>query len=288
MRRPVRAFLLSFFTACLGLLVGLSWPDTIEARKVQPPNRAPSSGSAGATAARALDAVPSYKVKILHVYPHDRAAFTQGLVFEGGYLYEGTGLNGKSSLRKVALETGEILQRRDLPAEFFGEGITIYRNKIIQLTWQSQIGFVYDRDSFELIREFCYSTEGWGICHDGKRLIMSDGTATLHFLDPESFAEIGRIEVHDYRGPVFNLNELEYVKGEVYANVWRTNRIARISPRTGKVTGWIELHGLLRREDRQGPVDVLNGIAYDAGQDRLFVTGKLWPKLFEIELIAPQ
>jgi len=184
------------------------------------------------------------------------------------------------------LETGEVLQIHELPAQFFGEGVTVYGNDIIQLTWQSHVGFVYDRDSFELLQEFNYSTQGWGITHDGERLIMSDGTATLYFLDPETFEEIGRVGVYDNDGSVNRLNELEYVQGEIYANVWQTNCIARIDPQTGQVVGWIELKGLLTPEDRSEPVDVLNGIAYDAENARLFVTGKLWPKLFEIELIS--
>jgi len=187
----------------------------------------------------------------------------------------------------VELETGDVLQIRELSTEFFGEGITIYENKIIQLTLQSNVGFVYDKNSFELLQKFNYSTEGWGITHDGKRLIMSDGTSTLHFLDPQTFEEIGQLGVFDNDGPVTRLNELEYVQGEIYANVWQTDRIARIAPGTGRVIGWIELGGLLSPEDRSEPVGVLNGIAYDAKNDRLFVTGKLWPKLFEIELISP-
>jgi len=208
------------------------------------------------------------------------------LVFEEGVLYEGTGLNGRSTLRRVELETGEVLQIHELPAQFFGEGVTVYGNDIIQLTWRSHVGFVYDRDSFELLQEFNYSTQGWGITHDGERLIMSDGTATLYFLDLETFEEIGRVGVYDNDGSVNRLNELEYVQGEIYANVWQTNCIARIDPQTGQVVGWIELKGLLTPEDRGEPVDVLNGIAYDAENARLFVTGKLWPKLFEIELIS--
>jgi len=208
------------------------------------------------------------------------------LVFEDGVLYEGTGLNGRSTLRRVELETGEVLQIHELPAQFFGEGVTVYGNDIIQLTWQAHVGFVYDRDSFELLQEFNYSTQGWGITHDGERLIMSDGTATLYFLDPETFEEIGRVGVYDNDGSVNRLNELEYVQGEIYANVWQTNCIARIDPQTGQVVGCIELKGLLTPEDRDEPVDVLNGIAYDAENARLFVTGKLWPKLFEIELIS--
>ena len=190
-------------------------------------------------------------------------------------------------MRRVELETGDILQVHELPAQFFGEGVTIFGNNIIQLTWQSNVGFVYDKDSFKLLQGFNYPTEGWGITHDGKRLIMSDGTSTLYFLDPETFEETGRIEVYDNDGPVTGLNELEYVQGEVYANVWQTDRIARIAPQTGQVTGWIELKGLLSLEDRSEPVGVLNGIAYDAKNCRLFVTGKLWPVLFEIELISP-
>jgi glutamine cyclotransferase len=230
------------------------------------------------------DTIPVYTYNIVNTYPHDRDAFTEGLVFEDGVLYEGTGLFGQSTLRRVELETGDILQIRELSAQFFGEGITIYGNKIIQLTWQSNVGFVYDKNSFELLQEFNYSTEGWGITHDGERLIMSDGTSTLHFLDPQTFEEIGQLEVFGNDGPVTRLNELEYIQGEIYANVWQTDWIARIAPGTGQVIGWVELGGLLTPEDCHEPVDVLNGIAYDANTDRLFVTGKLWPKLFEIAL----
>lgn len=229
--------------------------------------------------------IPFYTYKVINVYPHDRNAFTQGLVFENGFLYEGTGLRGHSTLRRVELETGNILKTRQIPDQFFGEGITICENRIIQLTWQSNTGFVYDKESFELLQEFNYPTEGWGITYDGKRLIMSDGTSTLHFLDPETFNKIGRITVSDNDGPVSRLNELEYVNGEIYANVWLTDYIARISPDTGRVIGWIDLKGLLSPEDRGEVVDVLNGIAYDAANDRLFVTGKFWPKVFEIVLI---
>jgi glutamine cyclotransferase len=233
------------------------------------------------------DVIPVYTYNIVNTYPHDRNAFTEGLVFEDGVLYEGTGLFGYSTLRRVELETGDILQISELSAQFFGEGITIYGNKIIQLTWQSNIGFVYDKNSFELLQEFNYSTEGWGITNDGARLIMSDGTSTLHFLNPQTFEEIGQLEVFDNDGPVTRLNELEYVQGEIYANVWQTDRVARIAPETGRVIGWVDLAGLLTTDDRSEPVDVLNGIAYDAKTARLFVTGKLWPKLFEIELISP-
>jgi glutaminyl-peptide cyclotransferase len=229
---------------------------------------------------------PVFGYQVVASYPHDRGAFTQGLVYDQGRLFEGTGLNGQSSIREVRLETGDVLRQDDLAVEYFGEGITIFGDRLIQLTWQSRTGFVYDRDTFEPLREFSYPTEGWGLTHDGTRLIMSDGTATLHFLDPTSFEELGSVEVRDQNGPVTRLNELEYIDGQVYANIWQTDRIARIDPRTGSVRSWIDLEGLLSADERQG-ADVLNGIAYDPARDRLLVTGKLWPKLFEIDLVPP-
>ncbi len=232
--------------------------------------------------------VPVYTYSILGTYTHDRDAFTQGLAFEKDVLYEGTGLYGKSSLRKVDLETGKVLQVHRLPSVYFGEGITIFRDTIIQLTWQSNRGFVYDKNSLGLLSEFTYATEGWGITHDGKRLIMSDGTSTLYFLDAITFVVIGHVQVYDNNVPVTNLNELEYIRGQVYANVWRTDNIAMIDPNSGRVTGWIDLSGLLPPQSDGIRVDVLNGIAYDTANDRLFVTGKLWPMLFEIELVTKQ
>ena len=231
------------------------------------------------------DDVPIYTFEIIHAYPHDPEAFTQGLVYENGALYEGTGLYGQSSLRRVDLESGTVLQRHDLPAQYFGEGIAVFEGRIIQLTWKSHTGFVYAKDSFDLIAQFSYPTEGWGLTHDGERLIMSDGSSTLYFLDPESFTETGRLAVGERGVPVSDLNELEYIAGEIYANVWRTDRIARISPRTGEVTGWIDLTGLLDPETAGAEAGVLNGIAFDAENDRLFVTGKRWPSLFEIRLV---
>ena len=233
-------------------------------------------------------APPVYSYRVIRSYPHDHQAFTQGLVYEAGELYEGTGLRGQSSLRRVDLETGLVRQQHVLPKQYFGEGITIFGDRIIQLTWQSRIGFVYDRASFQLVQQFSYPTEGWGITHDGNRLIMSDGTANLYFLEPDTFTRIDHIEVHDDQGPVVRLNELEYVRGDVYANVWQTDRIARIELLTGRVVAWIDLTGLLSAADRQPHVDVLNGIAYDAENDRLFVTGKWWPKLFEIQIVVPE
>ena len=232
--------------------------------------------------------VPVYTYSILGTYTHDRDAFTQGLAFEKDVLYEGTGLYGKSSLRKVDLETGKVLQVHRLPSVYFGEGITIFRDTIIQLTWQSNRGFVYDKNSLEVLGEFTYATEGWGITHDGKRLIMSDGTSTLYFLDANTFVVTGHVQVYDNNVPVTNLNELEYICGQVYANVWQTDSIAMIDPNSGRVTGWIDLSGLLPPQTDGMRVDVLNGIAYDTANDRLFVTGKLWPKLFEIELVTKQ
>jgi len=236
-------------------------------------------------AGNSLIDVPVFGYKVINVFPHDPKAFTQGLVFHKGFLYEGTGLLGKSFLRKVELKTGKTLKQYRLPADFFGEGLTLWKNKIFQLTWRAGICFVYEGNTFRLLKKFFYSTEGWGITHNGKQLIMSDGTAFLYFLDPQSFKEIKRIQVHEQGLPIPLLNELEYIKGEIYANVYLTDRIVRISPETGQVTGWIDLSGILPGEDRAQGVDVLNGIAYDDQQDRLFVTGKYWPKLFEIQLV---
>ena len=230
---------------------------------------------------------PTYSYKIIRSYPHDTAAFTEGLVFDDGFLYESTGLKGRSSLRKMDLETGQILHEYDLPPQYFGEGVTIYRDDIIQLTWQSQRGFVYDKSTFAILHDFTYDTEGWGLTQDGSRLIMSDGTASLHFIDPQTFKDVSVIQVHDNNVSVSDLNELEYINGSVYANVWKTDQIAIIDPQDGHVKAWIDLTGLLKPQDYSGEVDVLNGIAYDSQADRLFVTGKLWPLLFHIDLVGP-
>jgi glutaminyl-peptide cyclotransferase len=242
------------------------------------------TGAAQAQKRPASAPVSTYR--IVKIYPHDRAAFTQGLVYLDGVLYEGTGQNGQSSIRKVRLENGEVLQQQPLDPKYFGEGIVIWKKSLIQLTYTAEIGFVYDLVSFQRVRTFNYSGEGWGLTHDGARIIMSDGSSSLRFLDPETLRETGRLAVKDAGVPVRDLNELEFVKGEILANVWRTERIARISPKTGQVTGWIDMSGLLDPHDRAG-IDVLNGIAYDAAGDRLFVTGKLWPKLFEIRIVPP-
>ena len=245
----------------------------------------PTNGGLKATTDTVADSgIPRYSFSIVDTYPHDPEAFTQGLAYEDGFLYEGTGLRGSSSLRRVDLETGRVLQRHILDDEIFGEGIVIFEQRIFQLTYTANVGFIYDKSDFDRVGDFSYPTEGWGLTHDGARLIMSDGTSTLYFRDPHSFDEIGRIEVTEGGRPLQNLNELEYVQGEVYANVFATDLVARISPESGKVAGWIDLRGLLPEKDRTES-QVLNGIAYDSDNDRLFVTGKLWPWLYQIKLI---
>lgn len=234
---------------------------------------------------KASEPVPVYTYEIKNTYPHDRAAFTQGLIFRDGCLWESTGEYGSSSLRQVELKTGRVLKSVTVPKEFFAEGMTIFGGKVYQLTWQEGRAFVYDAKDFRRVGEFKYQGEGWGLTHDNESLVMSDGTSTLRFLDPETFVVRRAVRVTDGGRPVEQLNELEYVRGEIFANVWQEDRIARIDPRTGQVTGWIDLRGLLSGSDARGGEDVLNGIAYDETSDRLFVTGKLWPKLFEIRLI---
>jgi len=228
---------------------------------------------------------PEYTFKIIRTFPHDPAAFTQGLVYHDGFFYEGTGLNGRSSLRKVRPETGEVVQHVDLPSEYFGEGIAIVRNKVIQLTWQSHVGFVYSLSDFKLLKQFSYAGEGWGLTSRGNELFMRDGTAEVRVLDAVTLKEKRRFTVRDGDTPVDQLNELEFVEGELFANIWQTDRIARISPQSGKVLGWIDLSGLLSPVYRRQDGAVLNGIAYDSIHKRLFVTGKLWPSIFEIQLL---
>jgi glutaminyl-peptide cyclotransferase len=228
--------------------------------------------------------VPVSGYTVAHVYPHDPRAFTQGIEYRDGVLYEGTGRNGESTLRKVELATGKVLQQVAVSPEHFGEGITTWGRTVLQLTWQSQTGFVYDLSTFTQLRTFKYTGEGWGLTHNATQLIMSDGSASLRFLDPKTLVETRRLLVTDAGIVIRDLNELEWVNGEIYANVWQTNFIARISPANGRVLGWIDLTGLLSAEERQRGADVLNGIAYDTAGRRLFVTGKLWPKLFEIRI----
>ena len=222
--------------------------------------------------------------EVVNVYPHDPAAYTQGLQYVDGFFYESTGLEGQSTLRKVDPISGTVLTKQPLEAKYFGEGLAVVGDRIVQLTWQNGQAFVYDRATFALLDTWTYPTEGWGLTHDGQRFIMSDGSSTLYFRDTNDFHELGRIEVRDATGHVRKLNELEYIDGLIYANIFQTDRIVIIDPADGKVRGSINLAGLLPQGDRDRNTDVLNGIAYDAVGKRLFVTGKRWPKLFEIRL----
>jgi glutamine cyclotransferase len=252
----------------LAFLLTMSWPSIIG-------QSSPPSGPSRP---------PEYTFKVVNAFSHDPAAFTQGLVYHDGFFYEGTGLNGRSQLRKVRLETGAVVQHVDLPGEYFGEGIAIVKNKVIQLTWQSHIGFVYNLSDFKLLRQFSYPGEGWGLTSRGNEIFMSDGTADIRVLDAITLKEKRRFTVRDGKAPIDQLNELEFVEDELFANVWQTDRIARISPQSGKVVGWIDLTGLLSPVYRRQDGAVLNGIAYDSAHKRLFVTGKLWPNIFEIQL----
>lgn len=270
---------LVFVTAILALLVGCGEKPASAASpsSVAPP--APVSAPAAANAP-----VPEYTYQVVTVFPHDPGAFTQGLVYLQGVLFETTGLNGRSSLRKVDLQTGRVLQKSDLPLQYFGEGMTIIGDRIFQITWQNQKGFVYNLSTFAVEKEFAYTGEGWGLATDGHALILSDGSNVIRFLDPSTFKVLRTISVFAHGQPLRMLNELEFIKGEIYANVWQTNTVIRIDPATGNLLGIIDFSGLLLPEDYGVHPDVLNGIAYDAARDRLFVTGKLWPKLFEVQL----
>lgn len=222
--------------------------------------------------------------KIVATYPHDRGAFTQGLVYAGGALYESTGLYGRSSVRRIALQSGRLELIRPLAAHYFGEGLTAFGDRLIQLTWRSGTAFVYSREDLRPVGAYRYATQGWGLTQDGEYLIMSDGSATLYFLDPDRFSEVRRIQVRDHHGPVKFLNELEFVGGSIFANVWQSPRILRIDADSGRVTGVIDLSALVARMDSEPGTDVLNGIAYIPGSGRLLITGKHWPKLYAIEL----
>ncbi len=231
------------------------------------------------------DIVPKiYSYEVVKVYPHDRSAYTQGLVYEDGYFYESNGLKTESTLRKLQIGTGQAIQSFTLAPEIFAEGLTIMGDKIIQLSWRNNTGFVYDKKSFQLLNKFSYTTEGWGLTNDGENLIMSDGTNNIYFLESRSYSEVSKIEVYDNKGPVNQLNELEFINGEIFANIYQTDKIARIDPSTGKVLSYIDLSKILNSNDYEQGTDVLNGIAYDNVTKRLFVTGKKWPKLFEIKL----
>jgi len=275
----LRLLIRSGLSSVFMLLIGLGAPDWGFHAAVAAPAESPSAG--------APREIPVYTAEIVHTYPHDPKAFTEGLFYLNGFLYESTGLEQHSSIRKVRLETGEVLQKRDISPQYFGEGIVNWQGHIISLTWKTEVGFIFDLASFKQQRQFSYAGEGWGLTQNGAEIIMSDGSSQLRFLDPATLQETHRIEVTLQGNSIRNVNELEWVKGEIYANVWQTNWILRIDPATGHVLGVIDLRGLLQKSDViPGQTDVLNGIAYDAKGDRLFVTGKNWPKLFEIRLKA--
>jgi glutamine cyclotransferase len=252
------------FAATLGLILASS-PSTMEAKV---PTR-----------------TPRFSFKVVKAFPHDPTAFTQGLVFADGILYESTGLRGYSTLRKVRPETGEVIQKIEVESRYFAEGLALVGNELLQLTWEQHVGFVYDKTTLKRLRTFEYATEGWGMAFDAGSLVMSDGSSWLFFLDPKTQRPLRSLQVLDRGRPVEHLNELEFVKGELWANVWQSDQIVKLDPATGRVTGWIDLTGLLRREARGPEGDVLNGIAWDRTSDRIFVTGKKWPWLFQIELI---
>ncbi|MBS0331604.1 MAG: glutaminyl-peptide cyclotransferase [Proteobacteria bacterium] len=239
--------------------------------------------------APALAAVPVGGIEVRHVYPHDPGAFTEGLFYLNGDLFESTGIQGQSNVRRVRLSDGAVLQQRAIDPELFGEGIVNWGSEIVSLTWRDHIGYRWDRKTLTQKKAFHYPGEGWALTQDGKHLIMSDGTAFLRVLDPMSFKALRRIKVTADGAPVDQLNELEWVKGEILANIWQTSRIARIDPATGHVKAWIDLSSLPETQGAGVNSDaVANGIAYDAAHDRLFVTGKNWPHLYEVRLTPPK
>lgn len=230
--------------------------------------------------------IPVVRPEIVATYPHDRTAFTQGLIHLDGALYESTGLEGRSVIRRVRLEDGAVVQETRLSPDLFGEGLVDWKNRLVSVTWTTGKGFVWDRKTLKQLKSFRYTGEGWGLTQDGRRIIMSDGTPQLRFLDPKTLKETGRVTVTAQGKPLTDLNELEYVKGEVWANIWQTDLVARIDPKTGVVTGWIDLTAISNASGRRSDQNVANGIAWDRKGDRLFVTGKNWPTLFEIRLPA--
>jgi glutaminyl-peptide cyclotransferase len=241
-----------------------------------------------ASACARADDVPVYGYTVVHTYPHDTNAYTEGLFWLDGHLYESTGNVGQSSIRKVDLDSGEVVQILRVPPPWYGEGIVAWKERLYELTWQTGVGFIYDLKTLKKLGEFSYPGEGWALTRDDKRIYMSDGTGTIRVLDPDTLKQTGSINVTWDGHAVGNLNELEWVKGELYANLWLTDRIARIDPKTGDIVGFIDLAGLAPTDTRDPSNDVLNGIAYDARRDRLFVTGKRWPHVYEIRLTAPK
>ena len=281
---------LSQIAALLFLIACGATPESArtESQKSQEPQTARSSNannSAQPDAKASTEEVPVYTFRVVNSWPHHKGSFTQGLVFHDGYIYESTGQYGSSILCRVELESGKIKKKIELDKEYFAEGMTILQDKVYQLTWQSQKGFVYDLKNFKRLVEFTYEGEGWGLTNDGQSLIMSDGTHKLRFFDPQTFRVLRTLEVYDQGQPLTQLNELEYIKGEIYANIWHSEKIARIDPNSGKLLAWIDLTGLRRPEDGEHTDNVLNGIAYDEKTDRLFVTGKRWTRVYEIQLV---
>jgi glutaminyl-peptide cyclotransferase len=262
---------------------------------VQGPTRttnstASNTSSAAQTSASVLHSLttgasaPTFGYEIVKAFPHNPLSYTEGFMFQDGTLFESTGGYGQSEVREVNLETGRATKLFALPKEYFGEGLTVYQNTLLQLTWQSEVGFIYDIDSLALEKVFSYRGEGWGITFDGQRLIVSDGSSNLQFWNPQTLSPTGSVQVTDQGRLIHNLNELEYIQGQIYANIWQTDRVAIINPQDGRVSAWLDLSGLLQTTDFRGQADVLNGIAYDQQNERLFVTGKLWPYLFQIKL----
>lgn len=272
-----RRALIVLFSIAAGAVFVLSAPTQ------QPDDRLHLKGRPASTTVQQAAAIPVLTATIVKTYPHDPQAFTQGLEYLEGSLYESTGLRGHSTLRQTALETGKVVKSVQLPAQYFGEGLTIFHGKIYQLTWLDKIGFIYDLRTFRKLGQFPFNTEGWGLTHDDASLILSDGTNQLQYIDPDSFKVTKTLEVYAGSEAVTNLNELEYINGEIWANVWHSNRIARINPQSGQVVAWIDLTAIAERETHEQE-DVLNGIAWDAGRQRLFVTGKDWASLFEIKV----
>lgn len=272
----------------LALLLFLILPacgGAANAPTAQPSAASTPSANANATApAPSPEEVPVYTYEVVASYPHDPKAYTQGLVFHDGMLYESTGQYGESTLRKVELKKGKVKKKIEVPGQYFAEGMTILGGKIYQLTWQQGKCFVYDLKDFKLESEFSYEGEGWGLTTDGHQLILSDGSNQLRFIDPATFRVTRSVSVLDNGQPLVDINELEYIRGEIYANVWKTDRIARLDPQTGRILSWVDLTGLRPEETLRNSENVLNGIAYDEEHDRLYVTGKRWPKIFEIKL----
>ena len=253
-------------------------------RKPQSNTATSVQAQANAQATPSPQDIPVYSYDIVETYPHDTKAYTQGLVFRDGMFYESTGQYGESTLRKVELKKGKVKKKIDVPGQYFAEGMTIFNNKIYQLTWQQRKGFIYDLKDFKLEGEFNYDSEGWGLTNDGQFLILSDGSNQLRFIDPATFRVVKTLSVFDGQQPLTELNELEYIHGEIYANIWKTDKIVRIDPRTGHIVAWIDLTGLRPSDTLANSENVLNGIAYDEEHDRLYVTGKRWPTLYEIRL----